>query len=74
MVPGYPGEDNNDGEENGGKIGSEDERKLFAHLLWSAALIVAEGVERAAVMEVGGLDEEMRWSVKGENVLELGAG
>lgn len=81
MVPRYPGEDSGggSGEEKGKRTGdTDDERKLFAHLLWSAALLVAEGLGRAAT-GLGGSGhvlekEEMRWSVKGENVLELGAG
>ncbi|KAJ5929346.1 hypothetical protein N7454_007194 [Penicillium verhagenii] len=60
----------------------EASRKLFAHVLWSAALVVAEGVENADILQTKGTevsDVQKReildlWTVKGETVLELGAG
>ncbi|KUJ20923.1 uncharacterized protein LY89DRAFT_729740 [Mollisia scopiformis] len=46
----------------------EDNRRLFSHFLWNAGLQLAEFIEL-------GKDEVGReWSVKGERVLELGAG
>ncbi|KAJ5430128.1 hypothetical protein N7491_007144 [Penicillium cf. griseofulvum] len=57
-----------------------EQRQLFAHFLWSAAMVVAEGVEEA---DTPTADETMTetqkenrelWNVKGESVLELGAG
>ena len=57
----------------------EDERKLFAHYLWNAAVLMAEmiaGVEEEE--ENDGRDVKIgrgsEWSVEGEEVLELGAG
>lgn len=49
----------------------EDGRKLFAHYVWNAALMMAE--------LIGDFDaslaySELNWSVSGERVLELGAG
>ncbi|OQE47293.1 hypothetical protein PENCOP_c001G00721 [Penicillium coprophilum] len=65
-----------------GSVNQVDEgRKLFAHFLWSAAMVVAEGVEEADTPLAPGESEteaqkENRelWGVKGESVLELGAG
>ncbi|KAF8864233.1 hypothetical protein BDZ45DRAFT_711966 [Acephala macrosclerotiorum] len=46
----------------------EDNRRLFSHFLWNAGLQLAEFIEE-------GKDEVGRdWGVKGEEVLELGAG
>lgn len=45
----------------------EDSRKLFSHFLWNAGVQLAEFIE-----EGDGLGRN--WSVKGERVLELGAG
>lgn len=45
----------------------EDERRLFSHYLWNSGIKLAELIS----------DEEAeggKWSVKGEKVLELGAG
>lgn len=53
---------------------AEDERQLFSHYLWNAAVKLAE------LMSFEGEDDgdrgavDARWSVKGERVLELGAG
>lgn len=65
---------------------AEASRQLFAHYLWGAALVVAEGIEDAARLEAYSYTPEhehehehehknaMRWSVKGHRVLEVGAG
>ncbi|KAL1971081.1 hypothetical protein VTN77DRAFT_32 [Rasamsonia byssochlamydoides] len=86
MVPSYPGKSEKRTEEiaaglreegNGAVNEVEEGRKLFAHFLWSAAMVVAEGVEDAAAAEAGKKvvnPQKMRWSVKGHRVLELGAG
>jgi nicotinamide N-methyltransferase len=42
----------------------EDNRRLFSHFLWNAGLQLAEFIE----------EEDQDWRVKGEKVLELGAG
>jgi hypothetical protein len=75
MVPHYPDNVNTAGK--GYTI--DDGRKLFAHMLWSAALVVAQGVEDAAVAAgdnntTTANDDAAMWSVKGHKVLELGAG
>ncbi|KAN0068826.1 hypothetical protein V8E54_012995 [Elaphomyces granulatus] len=49
--------------------GIDESRKLFAHFLWSAAMVVAVGVEGAAAAAGKAV-----WSVDGHTVLELGAG
>lgn len=53
---------------------SEDGRKLFAHYLWNAGVLMAEliggGTVDGRAMEGRGGS----WSVRGERVLELGAG
>ncbi|KAL3474185.1 hypothetical protein BJX99DRAFT_183760 [Aspergillus californicus] len=80
MVPSYPGQNEYRSkevevgllDENG--VNKVDEgRKLFAHFLWSAGMVVAEGVEKAASDGDAGSDADM-WRVKGERVLELGSG
>lgn len=43
---------------------SENDRKLFAHYLWNAGIMMAELIGQ----------ESSKWSVKGQRVLELGAG
>lgn len=43
---------------------SENDRRLFAHYLWNAGIKMAELISQ----------EDSEWSVKGEIVLELGAG
>lgn len=51
----------------------ETSRQLFAHYLWGGALAVADAIERAA--DADGEDEEScLWRVRGESVIELGAG
>ena len=42
----------------------EDERQLFSHYLWNAGIKLANLISA----------EDSRWSVRGEKVLELGAG
>ncbi|KAJ5130349.1 uncharacterized protein N7515_006388 [Penicillium bovifimosum] len=89
MVPSYPSSSEKRSEEIAagqanpdGSVNQVDEgRKLFAHFLWSAAMVVAEGVEEADTPTPEGQIEtedkkEARelWSVAGETVLELGAG
>lgn len=86
MVPSYPGQSEKRSEETAAGLEKKDGmnqveigRGLFAHFLWSAAMVVAEGVEDADSPEMDGETEARRetreiWSVKGESVLELGAG
>ncbi|KAL2810421.1 hypothetical protein BJX63DRAFT_320327 [Aspergillus granulosus] len=75
MVPSYPGQSESRNEEIGvGQVNEIDEaRKLFAHILWSAGMVVADGFERAHDASSGDNEAGM-WNVKGETVLELGAG
>ena len=44
----------------------EQERSLFSHYLWNAGIQMAE--------LISGADGDGGWSVKGERVVELGAG
>lgn len=87
MVPSYPFQSDKRTEEIavGLSLGAEDEgrvnqvvaeRRLFAHFLWSAAMVVAEGVERSVVSADMHADADGAniWDVRGESVLELGAG
>lgn len=84
MVPSYPSQSERRSEEIAAGLPSEDGsvnavdegRKLFAHFLWSAAMVVAEGVEKADTLATRGeLDADTAmWMVRGERVLELGAG
>jgi hypothetical protein len=88
MVPSYPAQSEKrteeiaaglrDGEDYGESNEVEEGRRLFAHFLWSAAMVVAEVVEDAAAAEAGKwnakIEKRMKWSVKGRTVLELGAG
>ncbi|KAJ5776439.1 uncharacterized protein N7511_001450 [Penicillium nucicola] len=71
MVPSYPGESQNRSDEiAAGQTSKVDEgRKLFAHFLWSAAMVVADEIELADEA-----DSKNTWAVEGETVLELGAG
>jgi hypothetical protein len=87
MVPSYPSSSKNRSEEiaagqakpDGTVNKVNEQRQLFAHFLWSAAMVVAEGVEEADT-PAGETETEAQkenrdlWSVKGESVLELGAG
>lgn len=79
MVPTYPAQDNQRSE------GLNEGRKLFAHFLWSSGMVVAEGIESADIPEDemdsksftdAAARKEAReiWGVRGESVLELGAG
>lgn len=57
----------------------KEARQLFAHFLWNAGMVVAEGVknaDRKATENDSAAQKEAReiWSVYGETVLELGAG
>ncbi|PVH85098.1 hypothetical protein DL98DRAFT_512030 [Cadophora sp. DSE1049] len=54
----------------------EDSRKLFSHFLWNAGVQLAEFIEEGrSILGAGGQGEgREEWSVKGERVLELGAG
>lgn len=89
MVPSYPSASEKRSEEIAAGLKNQDGtvnevaegRKLFAHFLWSAAMVVAEGVEEADMPIVEGeAESEARreareiWGVRGESVLELGAG
>lgn len=61
----------------------EDERRKFAHYLWNAGILMGElvggrpgrfpGADQSREWWVGE-DEEHFWNVRGETVLELGAG
>ncbi|CAG8277012.1 unnamed protein product [Penicillium olsonii] len=81
MVPSYPSSGNRNDEIGAGQPkadGSVNQvdagRKLFAHFLWSAAMVVAEGVEMADEPGSEGSEAKEIWAVEGESVLELGAG
>jgi hypothetical protein len=65
----------------------EEGRTLFAHYLWNASLVAAEGIEMAGVAVAAGLSKNGNgtsgegerwnprwWNVRGKRVLELGAG
>ena len=47
----------------------EDNRKLFAHYLWNAGVLMAEFIAGSMQPAKGGV-----WDVRGTKVLELGAG
>ncbi|KAL2849521.1 hypothetical protein BJY01DRAFT_145062 [Aspergillus pseudoustus] len=70
MVPSYPCQLEKVSQETemGAANDVDEARKLFAHILWSAGMVVADGFERAHDSGAG------MWKVKGETVLELGAG
>ncbi|KAJ5789701.1 uncharacterized protein N7518_006712 [Penicillium psychrosexuale] len=81
MVPSYPSSSQKRPEADSSVNQVDEGRKLFAHFLWSAAMVVAEGVEEADTPTAPGETEtEARrenrelWRIKGESVLELGAG
>ncbi|EPS28915.1 hypothetical protein PDE_03861 [Penicillium oxalicum 114-2] len=89
MIPSYPGQSEKrseevaaglrGNEEKSGRNQTEEGRQLFAHFLWSAGMVVADGVEtadRPMTADEGAIQTEARemWSVKGETVMELGAG
>ncbi|POS86368.1 hypothetical protein EPUL_001466 [Erysiphe pulchra] len=48
---------------------SSKNTQLFSHFLWNAAVQLADLMEKVQEQ-----DEDPRWDVKGQNVLELGAG
>jgi hypothetical protein len=86
MIPSYPGQTGKQSEEvavglereEGGNQAKE-ERQLFAHFLWSAGMVIAEGVENADCQatekdSVSHTEAREIWSVYGETVMELGAG
>jgi len=58
----------------------EEGRKLFAHYLWNASVVAADAIESASKNEREELgDGKVRWhkrywDVRGQDVLELGAG
>ncbi|KAH7418183.1 putative methyltransferase-domain-containing protein [Cadophora sp. MPI-SDFR-AT-0126] len=54
----------------------EDSRKLFSHFLWNAGVQLAEFIEEGrSILGADGQEEgREEWSVKGQRVLELGAG
>jgi hypothetical protein len=87
MIPSYPDQTGKNSEDvTSGQEKKEDRanqadegRRLFAHFLWSAGMVVAEGVENAscpATENDSAAQKEARaiWSVDGESVIELGAG
>jgi hypothetical protein len=86
MIPSYPGQTGKKSEEvaigleeKEGGSQTKEERQLFAHFLWSAGMVVAEGIENAncqATENDSAAQKEAReiWSVYGETVIELGAG
>lgn len=71
-------------------VNGEEQRRKFAHYLWNAGILMAELVGGRPDQDVQDLsageegwqggewwmstEEEQNWSVKGERVLELGAG
>ncbi len=52
----------------------EASRKLFSHFLWNAGVQLAEFIEEGRVWQDENGKQREEWSVKGESVLELGAG
>lgn len=52
----------------------DDSRKLFSHFLWNAGVQLAEFIEEGRVWQDENGEHTEEWSVKGESVLELGAG
>jgi nicotinamide N-methyltransferase len=49
----------------------EEERTLFSHYLWNAAILMSERISGQRLLN---RREEEQWSVAGHDVLELGAG
>jgi hypothetical protein len=86
MVPQYPEKSGNWNGKSNPKDGDiivnevEEGRKLFAHMLWSSAMVVAERLEDAAMITAGEKKlsrddlDRASWNVQGHTVLELGAG
>ena len=53
----------------------EEGRGLFAHYLWTAGVVAAEGIEQGSRGgEDGGGWDPQWWDVRGTRALELGAG
>lgn len=52
---------------------SEGGRKLFAHYVWNAGVLLAELISGLAASN-SELSERVNWSVEGQCVMELGAG
>lgn len=50
---------------------AESDRRLFAHYLWNAGILMAERISGRRVVDES---ERAAWSVAKETVLELGAG
>ena len=50
---------------------NEDGRKLFAHYVWNAGLLMAEFIDTPQLMSDTSTNP---WNLQGEIVLELGAG
>ncbi|KAL4944801.1 hypothetical protein BDV06DRAFT_210016 [Aspergillus oleicola] len=82
MVPSYPEQTKEKPpEEASGVLPANDEatdveegRRLFAHFVWSAGMVVSEGIELAESKHPAAEEYREVWSVRGEKVLELGAG
>lgn len=53
---------------------TERERKLFAQYLWNAGVLMAELIDSSGDGRANTSRGTKKWSVKGERVLELGAG
>ena len=51
---------------------SEGSRKLFAHYLWNAGILLAELI--SGLTSPGPLSDCTTWNVEGDSILELGAG
>ncbi|PIG85573.1 hypothetical protein AARAC_007345 [Aspergillus arachidicola] len=80
MVPTYPSLDDEHSDKNATDQANQvnEGRKLFAHYIWNAAIVVAEGVEDTYYSRTETQPEKAKshglWHVEGESVLELGAG
>lgn len=80
MVPTYPSLDDKHSNENATDQANQvnEGRELFAHYIWNAAIVVAEGVEDTYYSRTEPQPEKSNshelWHVEGESVLELGAG
>lgn len=49
----------------------EEERRLFSHYLWNAGVLMSERISGERLLSDA---ERTQWSVRGQTVLELGAG
>lgn len=87
VVPSYPTQNKaategetvikpNGGADDTGRV--QEGRTLFAHFVWSAGLIAAEGIENAHIYATNptamGREAYKIWNVTDQTVLELGAG